>query len=599
MHARARHCTVTLLAATLLATFGRATRSADAPAGGKKVRIVLAGDSTVTDNAGWGKGFAQCLTGDLEVINLARGGRSSRSFIAEGSWKKAMDLKPDYVLIQFGHNDQPGHGPDRETDPQTTYRQFMTQYVDEARAGGVKPILVTSLSRRQWGSDGKIHSTLQPNADVVKQIATEKDVPLIDLHAKSIELYEKLGKPAIDELSPTKTAKLDPAEQGAAKETLDGTHLNARGGQVIGRLVAEELAKAVPTLAPYVKKADALDSSIGEAPTRALPRGTGGGDERLASGVRTITVAADGSGDFKTISEAIAAVPDHATERTVIHLKPGVYEGQTIVPKSKAKVTFEGEGTDKSILTYAYNTNEPNPTGVERQFWGIGVLVLADDFQAHDLTFRNTSGDHGQALALRIDGDRATIRDCRLLGWQDTLMVNNGRACFTNDSIAGRVDFIYGSATAVFDRCEIHSRNGGHVTAANTPQDHPWGFVFLDCKLTGDATAWDPATTNPATTQKAKVTPLADLGRPWRPYASVTYVRCQMGAHIKPAGWDNWRNPANEKTARYAEYKCTGPGADRSARVPWSRELTDAEAADLTVRKLLAGEDHWDPTAAK
>src|SRR5438105_1525148 len=172
-----------------------------------KVHIVLVGDSTVTDNAGWGKGFANAMKDDVEVINLSKGGRSSSSFIKEGSWKKALDLKPDYVLIQFGHNDQPGHGADRETDPQTTYKQYMTQYVDEARAAGSKPVLVTSLSRRQWGPDGKIHSTLQPNADVVKEIAAEKHVPLIDLHARSIELYEKLGREGVNELSPTKTAK--------------------------------------------------------------------------------------------------------------------------------------------------------------------------------------------------------------------------------------------------------------------------------------------------------------------------------------------------------------------------------------------------------
>jgi lysophospholipase L1-like esterase len=257
---RARHFILALAAAFLSASLAPAA-DAPAPQQGNPIHIVLAGDSTVTDNAGWGKGFVQSLTADAKVTNLAKGGRSSRSFVAEGSWKKAIDLKPDYVLIQFGHNDQPGHGPDRETDPQTTYRQFMTQYVDEARAAGIRPILVTSLSRRQWGADRKIHSTLQPNADVVKQIARENDVPLIDLHTKSIELYEKLGKQAIDDMSPKKTAKLDKAEQGNPKEVLDGTHLNAKGSEVVGRVVAEEIAKLVPALAPYVKNADAKTSS--------------------------------------------------------------------------------------------------------------------------------------------------------------------------------------------------------------------------------------------------------------------------------------------------------------------------------------------------
>jgi len=244
------------LIATLLPAL--CTTAADAPSAarsaGKKVGIVLAGDSTVTDKAGWGTGFAKCLTDDVDLINLSRGGRSSKSFIAEGSWKKVLDLKPDYVLIQFGHNDQPGHGPDRDTDPNTTYRQYMTQYVDEARAAGIKPILVTSLSRRQWGPDGKIHSTLQPNVDVVKQIAAEKHVPLIDLHARSIELYEKLGKEGVNKLSPKKTPKQDQAEQATTPaDALDGTHLNAKGSDVVGPIVAEELKKVVPDLAAYIK----------------------------------------------------------------------------------------------------------------------------------------------------------------------------------------------------------------------------------------------------------------------------------------------------------------------------------------------------------
>jgi len=312
---------------------------------------------------------------------------------------------------------------------------------------------------------------------------------------------------------------------------------------------------------------------------------------------KTITVAADGSGDFKTVPEAVAAAPANASERTIVHIKPGTYDGQVIVPKDKSKVTFEGEGTDKTILTFGYNVSEPNPAGIDRGAWGIGVFVQSDDFIAHDLTFKNTSGDHGQALALRIDGDRAVVYDCRLSGWQDTLMINGGRKYFRDDYIEGRVDFIYGSATAIFDHCEIHSRNGGHVTAANTPQEQPYGFIFLDCKLTGDAIPWNPATTNPAYTGTPKVTARADLGRPWRAYAMIAFVRCEMGDHIAPGGWNNWRNPANEKTARFNEYKNTGPGAATEKRVPWAHQLTDDEAAKLTIPNVLGGTDNWDPTA--
>jgi pectinesterase len=225
-----------------------------APARPERVRIVLIGDSTVTDNAGWGKGFANQLKETAECINLAKGGRSSISFIKEGSWRKALDLKPDYVLIQFGHNDQPGHG-DRETDPETTYKQYMTQYVDEARAAGIKPVLVTSLSRREW-KDGKIVSRLQPWVDAVKAIAREKSVPVIELHALSIERYEQMGQEKILEISPLKNA--DPTSRNAdttatRKDAVDGTHLNEKGSELFGKMVAEALKNLVPDLAPYIK----------------------------------------------------------------------------------------------------------------------------------------------------------------------------------------------------------------------------------------------------------------------------------------------------------------------------------------------------------
>jgi pectinesterase len=312
----------------------------------------------------------------------------------------------------------------------------------------------------------------------------------------------------------------------------------------------------------------------------------------LAAG-RTITVAADGSGEFKTVQEAIAAAPTGSTEPVVIRIKAGQYDGPFVIPKNKPHLTLAGDGAAATRLLWNRNVNDPKPQGADG--FNPGMTVRADDFQARGLTIENTSGDHGQALALRMDGDRGALTDCRIIGWQDTLMVNNGRDYFRNCYIAGRVDFIYGSATAVFDHCEIHSRNGGHITAASTPPEQPFGLVFFDCRLTGDAIAWDPATTNPATTQKAKVTPLADLGRPWRPYGSVTYVNCEMGPHIKPEGWNNWGKVENEKTARFAEYHSTGPGAAPEKRVTWARQLSDEEVAKITPAGVLAGKDGWNP----
>jgi pectinesterase len=173
-------------------------------------------------------------------------------------------------------------------------------------------------------------------------------------------------------------------------------------------------------------------------------------------------------------------------------VKPGIYEGQFIVPKAKNHIELFGQEISRTILTYGLNVRETN-AATNLRFKGTGVIVLGADFRAQNITMQNTSGNHGQALALRVDGDRAVFNHCRILGWQDTLMVNDGRDYFTNCYIAGRVDFIYGSATAVFKNCEIHSRDGSHVTAANTPQDKPFGFVFMNCRLTGDSIPWpDP-----------------------------------------------------------------------------------------------------------
>ncbi|MDB6165538.1 MAG: hypothetical protein JWQ83_678, partial [Lacunisphaera sp.] len=206
-------------------------------------RIVLVGDSTVNDRTGWGTGFKQFLEGG-ECINTALGGRSSKSFRDEGHWEPALALKGDYYLIQFGHNDEPGKGPERETDPATTFTRNMARYVDEVRAIGGKPILVTSLVRRNFdpAHPGKIRPGLVPYVEAVKKLAADRHVPLIDLHARSIEYCERIG--------PAETAKLNPPKEDGAPDT---THLDPGGSVVFARLVVEELRKVVPELAPYLR----------------------------------------------------------------------------------------------------------------------------------------------------------------------------------------------------------------------------------------------------------------------------------------------------------------------------------------------------------
>lgn len=526
-----------------------------------EIKIVLVGDSTVTDNAGWGLGFKQFLTTNAECINTARGGRSSMSYLKEGLWTKALALHGDYYLIQFGHNNEPGK-PGRSTD-MPTFIADMKRYVDEARASGARPVLVTPLTRRQWDKEhpGKIKSSLAPYAEEVRQIAAEKKVPLVDLQARSIELCESLGPEKCREFSPLKIVD--------GKTEFDGTHLNGKGHVLFARLVVDELRKNVPELAPYLRA-----QPLNENPV-------------VTESKYDAVVAFDGSGTHTNLQSAIAAAPDHGTNWFKILVKPGVYDGPLFIPKNKPHIRITGEEMESTVLTWPYNVNDRK--NVDTYQFDPGMVVTANDFQADNLTIENTSGDHGQALALRVDADRAVFDHCRILGWQDTLMINDGRQYFTNCYIAGRVDFIYGSATAVFDHCEIHTRNGGHVTAASTPPDHPFGFVFLGCKLTGDTNAW-VGTNGVAANAKSK--PIADLGRPWRPYASVAYLDCEIGALISPKGWNNWGKVTNETTARYAEYRSTGPGANPGQRVKWAKQLTDDEAKNYTLAKIFEG---WKP----
>jgi len=529
-----------------------------------KIKIVLVGDSTVTDNAGWGLGFKQFLADGAECINTSQGGRSSESFRREGRWTNALALKGDYYLIQFGHNNEPGK-PGRSTD-MPTFVSNMVSYVEEARAVGAKPVLVTPLTRRQWDKEhpGKIKSSLAPYAAEVRKIASEKNVPLVDLQARSIELCESLGPEKCLEFSPFKTN----ADGTIAH---DGTHLNDRGHVMFARLVVDELRKAAPELAPMLRA----------EPVSAMPV--------AKESKYDAVVSFDGSGTHTNIQSAIAAAPDNGTNWFTILVKPGVYQGQFMIPKSKRFIRIVGEEMENTVLTWPYNVNDRKPLATYQ--FDPGMVVAANDFYAENLTIENTSGDHGQALALRVDADRAAFNHCRILGWQDTLMVNNGRQYFTNCYIAGRVDFIYGSGTAVFDHCEIHSRNGGHVTAASTPQDHPFGLVFMNCHLTGDSQPWINPTNTLTGTATNRV--YADLGRPWQPTASVAYLNCEMDDHIKPTGWNNWGKIANEATARYAEYNSTGPGANPEKRVKWAKQLTKDEARIITVESVLGGGDAW------
>jgi pectinesterase len=216
-----------------------------------------------------------------------------------------------------------------------------------------------------------------------------------------------------------------------------------------------------------------------------------------------------------------------------------------------------------------------------RTFNSYTVIVKGNDFRAENLTIQNTAGRVGQAVALHVEGDRCVIQNCNLLGNQDTLYVgiDSSRQYYYNCFIQGTTDFIFGPATVLFEKCTIKSLINSYITAASTTPHQSYGFVFLNCDLIADTAA-------------KKVF----LGRPWRPYARVVYINTHMGDHINPVGWDNWRNAENEKTAYYAEYNCSGPGANRSARVAWSHELTKSEAKQYTMDNIFGD---WKPLSGK
>ncbi len=230
-----------LAGALVLCTSAMASQD-PGPSPFRPIRIVLVGDSTVTDGSGWGLGFRELVTNGVEIVNLAANGRSSKSFIDEGRWTEALARKGDYYLIQFGHNDEPGKGPERETDPGTTYRQNMARYVDEARAAGAKAVLVTSLVRRLYNEDGTIRTTQTPYVETVRALAAEKRVPLVDLHAITLADAEHAGDEVWADLSPRD-------ETGE----VDRTHLNAKGSEVVARLLVDALRETMPELARYFK----------------------------------------------------------------------------------------------------------------------------------------------------------------------------------------------------------------------------------------------------------------------------------------------------------------------------------------------------------
>lgn len=287
--------------------------------------------------------------------------------------------------------------------------------------------------------------------------------------------------------------------------------------------------------------------------------------------VNLITVAQDGTGDFTKIQDAVYACPAFPYEKVTIYVKNGIYNEKVRIPEWNTNVVLQGESKEQTVITFDDNFSKIS-LGRNSTFYTPTLLVEGDDFSASNLTIKNASGDHGQAIALSVVANRVQISNCILSGNQDTLYLSGKEAkqYFKDCYIEGTTDFIFGGATALFENCEIHSIKSSYITAASTPQNTAFGFVFKNCRLTADPSAT-----------------AVYLGRPWRIYAKTVYINCDMGKQIRPEGWENWSKPEAEKNAFYAEYNCTGEGFQPTKRVVWSHQLQKKEAAKYTIENIL------------
>lgn len=284
-----------------------------------------------------------------------------------------------------------------------------------------------------------------------------------------------------------------------------------------------------------------------------------------------IVVDQKGNGDFKTIQEAINASKSYPSKRITIFIKDGTYYEKVKVPAWNTNISFIGESREKTIITYDDYFDKIG-LGRNSTFYTYTVLVEADDFFCKNITIKNTSGPVGQAVALHVNANRVMFTNCSFFGNQDTLYTSGegSKNYFKDCYIEGTTDFIFGNAAVLFENCIVNSKSDSYITAASTPKDNLYGYVFKNCKLTADA----------------KVSKVY-LGRPWRPYAKTIFINCEMGKHILPEGWSAWSKSDSEMNCFYAEYNCTGQGFQPKTRVSWSHQLTSSEAKNYTIENIL------------
>ncbi|QJR14628.1 hypothetical protein DSM104440_01435 [Usitatibacter palustris] len=550
--------------------------------------MILVGDSTLAPRTGYGNTLCSYFRPEVECVNLARGGRSSMSFRAEGLWKGVQELLADgsrttYVLVQFGHNDQPGK-PGRSTDLSTEFPVNMRRYVDEVRERGAIPVLLTPLTRRSF-RDGALVNDLAPWADATREVGKATGVAVLEINAESAAAVSRMGSTEADTLA------MPPPD-------FDRTHLGSKGGAYFARLVARHLGRAVPDLAPLLTVRPQLNEAQA---ARYAYRAVLAGDPRdgwdpLTDPFATRTVPlvdatvdraakADGQRTFATVQSAIDAASTR-TGRMRILVKPGVYEELIYVPDTGASITLVGGGSNAGETRIRANlfsrmtgeryaaaygaafANSPPAIAAmhasvkERAEIGTAgssvAWIRGAGFQARNLTFENAYnrgvGDErgqNQAVAMQVDGaDKVQFDDVRFLGFQDTLYLKSSggkipRIFIHRSQVHGDMDFIFGDATAYFLDSEIRTigafRKESFALAPSTHHATRFGFVFHRCAFTAD----DSANARAGVFKLARQWP---QGQKPEAVGKAIILESRIGAHIdKLQPWASWNAPGSPR----------------------------------------------------
>lgn len=520
----------------------------------RPTHVYLIGDSTCANKnlekqnpeRGWGQLFRAFFDEGVVVENHALNGRSTKSFREEGRWEPIYSQmqEGDYVFIQFGHNDEKVDRPKVGSVPEV-FAENLRRYVRETREKGGIPVLLTPIARRHFTEEGQLKKTHGEYPDRVRQVAEEMGVVLLDMEPLTEAWLKELGdEPSRPYFMWVKKGTSPLYPDGRE----DNTHLNVEGAHIISRMVAKEVEQHLPELAKHFEIAD-------------------------------VVVAQDGTGDFFTLKEAVDVIPDYNNGTFKIRLSEGVYREKISIPWTKRNVLLYGAG--KAVVSWDDYANRKNIKGQNMGTSGSATIYFgADNWTVDNITFENTAGRVGQAVAVQTLGNNLRFRNCRFLGNQDTLYTrgtgNSNEKIggerwnyFDNCYIEGTTDFIFGAAAAIFRNCEIRSLSDSYVTAASTVEEQEVGYIFFNCRLTA-----------------AEGVTKCYLGRPWRPYAKTIFINCELGEHITAEGWEAWSNKDNHSTTYYAEYGSKGKGAAKKGRVEWSHQLTKKEAQALIEKYM-------------